>query len=292
MAFLYRRRDGFDPIVLRLIVASIVLTIGAELAFTFYISVYGLSNQIGHLFKIVSFYLIYKAVVVTGIRDPYALIFRELKESESALRRSEKRYRSLYLHTPGLLCTLGPDGRLVEVNERWLESMGFGPEEVVGRRLSSFMAPECRRRAETEVLPRFFAGGNVHDVPFRFVKKDGEVLDVLFTAVEQPGKEGGTELYLAALTDVTEQMRAERQREELIGELQEALTRIKKLSGLLPICSSCKQIRDDQGYWHQVEQYIRQHSEAEFSHSICPPCARRLYPEYFDDDSELPGGRA
>lgn len=67
--------------------------------------------------------------------------------------------------------------------------------------------------------------------------------------------------------------------ERLIAELQSALTQVRQLSGLLPICSSCKQIRDDKGYWHQVEVYVRNHSEAEFSHSLCPDCVTRLYPD-------------
>jgi AmiR/NasT family two-component response regulator len=66
-------------------------------------------------------------------------------------------------------------------------------------------------------------------------------------------------------------------------ELQEALANIKILRGLLPICASCKRIRDDQGYWQQVEVYIRDHSEAEFSHGICPDCARKLYPNYYKE---------
>lgn len=64
--------------------------------------------------------------------------------------------------------------------------------------------------------------------------------------------------------------------------LKEALTEVKTLSGFLPICASCKKIRDDKGYWNQIEAYIREHSEAEFSHGICPECARKLYPEFAD----------
>lgn len=67
-------------------------------------------------------------------------------------------------------------------------------------------------------------------------------------------------------------------------ELQAALEEVKVLSGLLPICMSCKKIRDDGGYWHQVEAYIEAHSRAEFSHGLCPSCARDLYPEFFQDD--------
>ncbi|MCL7486915.1 MAG: cache domain-containing protein [Desulfobulbaceae bacterium] len=64
------------------------------------------------------------------------------------------------------------------------------------------------------------------------------------------------------------------------ADLEEALSKVKLLSGFLPICASCKKIRDDKGYWNQIESYIRQHSEAEFSHSICPDCAEKLYPKF------------
>ncbi len=67
-------------------------------------------------------------------------------------------------------------------------------------------------------------------------------------------------------------------------ELQEALKEIHQLKGIIPICSSCKKIRDDEGYWHQVEVYIRDHSEAEFSHGICPVCMKKLYPQYVQND--------
>ena len=65
-------------------------------------------------------------------------------------------------------------------------------------------------------------------------------------------------------------------------ELREALAQVKKLSGLLPICANCKKIRDGQDYWHQVEEYIAAHSEADFSHSICPDCMKELYPEIYE----------
>ncbi len=69
-----------------------------------------------------------------------------------------------------------------------------------------------------------------------------------------------------------------KQKEKLVSELQSALAKVKTLSGLLPICSSCKKIRDDTGYWNQIESYIRARSEAEFTHSICPNCSKTLYP--------------
>jgi PAS domain S-box-containing protein len=76
-----------------------------------------------------------------------------------------------------------------------------------------------------------------------------------------------------------ERKRAEAEKEKLIIQLQKALSEVKQLSGLLPICASCKKIRDDKGYWNQIETYIRDRSEAEFTHGICPDCFKKLYPD-------------
>jgi CheY-like chemotaxis protein len=91
-------------------------------------------------------------------------------------------------------------------------------------------------------------------------------------------------LLVRAMRYALERKRTVEERERLIDELQEALATVKKLSGLLPICASCKRIRDDKGYWEQIEQYIHEHSEATFTHGICPECARVLYPAMFRGD--------
>jgi methyl-accepting chemotaxis protein len=78
---------------------------------------------------------------------------------------------------------------------------------------------------------------------------------------------------------VESRTRIAREREQLIEQLQKSLGEVKTLRGFLPICSSCKKVRGDQGYWQQIDSYLREHTEAEFSHSLCPDCAQRLYPE-------------
>lgn len=83
--------------------------------------------------------------------------------------------------------------------------------------------------------------------------------------------------------DVTDERNAAAEREQLIAELTQALSEVKTLSGMLPICSSCKKIRDDKGYWNQIDSYLHDHSGAKFSHGICPECAKVLYPEYASD---------
>lgn len=166
--FLMRKnREKFKPSVYQLLFYSIIMTIMSELAFTFYISNYGISNIVGHYFKLFSFMLIYQAVITIGIRDPYQLIFNDLNEANLAL------------------------------------------------------GAEIERRKQLET-----------------------------------------------------------QREVVIQDLQSALNEIKVLKGILPICMHCKKIRDDSGYWNQLEHYIVSHSHADFSHGICPDCMEKHYSKY------------
>jgi hypothetical protein len=84
---------------------------------------------------------------------------------------------------------------------------------------------------------------------------------------------------IESVRDVTERKRAEVEREMLVHGLQEALARVKTLSGMLPICACCKKIRDDRGYWNQLETYFSEHSEVLFSHGYCPDCLKKAYDE-------------
>ncbi len=85
-----------------------------------------------------------------------------------------------------------------------------------------------------------------------------------------------------AIRYAVERKTMQTERENLIKALEQALTTVKTLSGLLPICASCKKIRDDKGYWSQVEEYLDEHADVKFTHSMCPQCTHKLYPEYFD----------
>ncbi len=124
IAMLFTKRREFDPSVLRLLITSIVLTIASELAFTFYAHAYGLTNLIGHYLKIISVYLIYKALIETGLMRPYILLFRDLKESEDALRESEEKYRSMMegMKDPVYICS--PDYRVTYMNPAMIRRTG------------------------------------------------------------------------------------------------------------------------------------------------------------------------
>jgi hypothetical protein len=103
---------------------------------------------------------------------------------------------------------------------------------------------------------------------------------------EEPYDESDTRqitLLMNSMWGILKRRRVEQERESLIVELKDALANVNILSGLLPICANCKKIRDDKGYWNQIEAYISEHSEAEFSHGMCPECAKKLYPDYFEN---------
>jgi len=142
------------------------------------------------------------------------------------------------------------------------------------------------------LLPTFEAGfRSIMSIPL--VSKD-QVIGVLHFRSTKPNAYTDQDLKLgdrvgnqiagaiASAHLYAERNKAYEEREKLIHQLQDALASIKTLHGLLPICASCKKIRDDKGYWNQIESYVRDHSEAEFSHGICPECMKKLYPD-FDD---------
>jgi len=123
----------------------------------------------------------------------------------------------------------------------------------------------------------------------RYVRKDGKIVWGRVTATFLRDSHGQVVCVLEMVEDITQRKLSEEEREKLLRELQQAMVHVKTLSGLLPICSSCKKIRDDQGYWTQVERYLMDHTDAQFSHGICPDCLHKLYPEYAEKspDSKL-----
>ena len=107
--------------------------------------------------------------------------------------------------------------------------------------------------------------------------KDGKQIPYLFTGYNFI--QNNVQYLVGIDLDISDRNKTEKEKEILILKLQETLSQVKQPSGFLPICASCKKIRDDEGYWNQIEAYIRDHSEVQFSHSICPDCAKILYPD-------------
>lgn len=168
---LIKHRSKFSPKIFYIILVSMIFTTISELSFTLYVDNYGIMNLVGHYFKIFSFWLIYVALIKTGIEEPFNLFFLELDRANIDLKE------------------------------------------------------EIRIRKETEA-----------------------------------------------------------EKERLISELTHALEEIKTLQGLLPVCSFCKNIRDDQGYWNSMESYLSARADVEFSHGLCPDCAKKHYPEFYKQE--------
>ncbi|MBZ5537505.1 MAG: PAS domain S-box protein [Acidobacteriia bacterium] len=156
---------------------------------------------------------------------------------------------------------------------------GYAKEEAVGRPFS-FIIPPGFPDDLSMILDKIRQGNRVDHYETVRKRKDGTVVNVSLSVSPIRDSSGRTIGASAIAHDITERKRAEEEREKLIGELREALSKVKTLSGLLPICSSCKKIRDDRGYWNQIEGYIRSHAEVEFSHGICPDCMKKLYSDF------------
>ena len=119
-----------------------------------------------------------------------------------------------------------------------------------------------------------------YELDKRFLRGDGAAIWVHFTRSQVRDAAGSVRLGIGLAEDITARKQAERERERLIAELQNAIAEVKTLHGLLPICANCKKIRDDRGYWEQVEVYLEEKTDVHFSHGICPECFRTLDPGY------------
>jgi PAS domain S-box-containing protein len=198
-------------------------------------------------------------------------------------REPEPLYRSLFEDSVAFICIHKLDGTLLAVNPAAAKSLGFPAEVAVGHSIRDFMPPDSGPNFEA-YLERLRRNGRDAG-EMHVVARDGSIRVWSYSNVvrQQPDGEpyvighavDGTELRAAT---VMLQASEERYR-RLSEELQEALARVRTLTGLLPICAACKKIRDDHGNWNHVESYIRERSEAQFTHGICPDCAKRLYPD-------------
>jgi PAS domain S-box-containing protein len=203
----------------------------------------------------------------------------ERKQAEVALRRSEVRLRSTIESLPFDFFVIDEDGRYLIQNTACQRHWGY----LLGKTPADTAPDDRTRELWLANNRRAFAGETVEsEVTYQHGDESRDCYNII-----APIRDG--ELIVGILgmnIDISERKLAERDRERLIAELQTALGQLKTLGGLLPICSYCKKIRDDQGYWSQLEAYFAKHSEAEFTHSICPDCARKRFPDVQDGGAE------
>lgn len=217
---LYRRRNMLNRRMFRLLFSSILATMASELFFTEYASVYGTLNLLGHVFKIVSFYLVYKALIEEGLSRPYEVLFRDLKRSEEALRRSEKKFRALTEHSPVGVYLTDEEGRCRLVNDRWCAMTGRSTEEASGRDWFSFVHPEDVARVKKS-WHDMVNKGYEFTLEYRCITWRGPVIWVAGHAVALQGGSGGVTEYLGTATDITERKMMEKRLQEMNATLEQ-----------------------------------------------------------------------
>jgi len=199
---------------------------------------------------------------------------------ERALRESEARFRRMSEHLPfPLILSRVRDRKLLYVNPQGAQLFGEPAEALIARDAGFYYDNVAERAAIWGEITRT---GKLNGRELRMRRPDGTtfwaMLSVVVTEME------GEAIAVIALADISARKEVEMEREALIAQLQEALANVKTLSGLVPICAHCKKIRDDTGYSQAGEQNVSEHSQAEFTHGICPDCMKQLYGDYLETE--------
>lgn len=174
------------------------------------------------------------------------------------------------------------DFRFIRVNKALVDFLGIPATTLIGSKCFQIMHGQDQAWPGCPHQAAIATGASV-----TFEVNDAHIGVPLLVTCSPLLDEGGELLGTVHVArDISGQKQAAAEREKLIGRLEAMLAKVKLLSGFIPICAACKKIRDDQGYWQQVEEYIRDHSEAQFSHSICPSCSKKLYPDLEHDTDD------
>jgi len=214
-----------------------------------------------------------RQVRIVSIRD-----LTEQKKSEQALIERKTLYEFLFEKNTSAMLIVDPETmQIVDVNDAACSFYGYTKEKLI-----SMVISDINTLPKEELLQELEKAKSEKRNSFQFQHRlaDASIADV--EVFSGPLQFEGRSLFCSIVLDVTERKIAEAEREKLILDLQNASNEISTLRGILPICSHCKNIRNDKGSWDRIELYIHQHSDIELSHGICPDCVEKLYPEFSD----------
>jgi PAS domain S-box-containing protein len=236
---------------------------------------------------------------ITGMIG-YTLDITERESARRALADSERRLNDIINFLPDPTWVIDTRGRVIAWNQAMARITGIHKKEMVGKGDYAYAVP-FYGKPRPVLIDMVLNPDKEWEKEYLSIRKKDD-LSIASESFHPSMGNGGTYLAGAAarlydaegavvgaietLRDITASKLAEQDRDKLIAELKEALAKVRTLSGMLPICASCKKIRDDKGYWNQIESYISKHSEAVFSHGICPECMKKLYPDFdpYSDD--------
>ena len=166
-----------------------------------------------------------------------------------------------------MLCSLDFNGYFKRLNPAWQHTLGYTRKELMSRPFIEFVHSDDRERTlEQNAAVR--SGGKALSFENRYLCKDGSHRWLRWNAAPDFSEN----VIYSMARDITVNKQAEEEREQLVRELQAAMAEVKSLRAILPICSYCKKIRDEENHWHTVESYISRHTTTEFTHGICPTC--------------------
>ncbi|MGV8058118.1 MAG: PAS domain S-box protein [Smithellaceae bacterium] len=225
---------------------------------------------------------LFLAIPITSLLLTFGLIIMINQRLNAEIKEAHESYELIFsTSSDAAVVTRFQDGSIVNVNNGFTALTDFTREEALGKTtmdINIWNNPADRQNVIKELTEK----GSCDNYEVVLKRKDGSLFPGLMSAKIIPLH--GIFHVVSFTRDITERKLAEIMLEEEKQRLQKALDEVRTLRGIVPICASCKKIRDDGGYWNQVEQYVSAHSEAEFSHSICPDCFEKLYPEYMTNE--------
>jgi len=199
---------------------------------------------------------------------------RDQEHIELELRKSREVLDMLIGNIPNQVFWKSRELVYLGCNKTFAQVTGMDtPSAVIGKTDYDFHRDSAHAESYREWDKKIMDSGKpILNIEEKYHNSDGSEGTVLTSKVPLRAPDGEIFGILGICTDIT--------------ELKEALAKVKILGGLLPICANCKKVRDDRGYWNQIELFLREHSEAEFSHSICPDCLHLLYPDFIDENKK------
>ncbi len=229
-------------------------------------------------------FVIYTANVLSRQKNTEKALLKEIGNRKHAEERLKLFSQAVEMAMDGIQIT-DLDGYIVYSNKAVEAIYGFPLGELIGKHVNELNASP--RFAQDTIIPAIKATGHWSG-ELMVIHKEGREFPIWLSASIVMGEKDQPVAMVGVIKDMTRRKEAEKEREALISELQEALSKIKTLSGLLPICAWCKKVHDDKGYWKKVETYIEEHSDASFTHGICPECLKKVSPDTYEEIANDP----